>query len=257
MNRTLLLSVTLLTWLVAASAHATTYPAFAWEPGDHAVALHPLGEPDLEFDPGATLTVGPTEWTLLGDLTSLDNGSKWTIDVTFTGVLTGDEFGVLTGFDDSRIKGADWSDQNSDWAFAESVTGTLHALTGAHAGREFSIERMPGSHNYYAQFGTCLNDKNCDKGLSSWLTFTDVDNLQTYKGDINMSVGAPVPEPSTGLMFGAGMFMLAITGKRRNLSISPVRSREKLWSKPSERSAREASLHRGESLGMSQNRLIF
>ena len=115
MKKTFLLSVTLLTWLVAASAHATMFPAFAFEAGDHAVALHPLGEPDLEFDPGATLTVDAAEWTLTGDLTSVNNGSKWSIDVVFTDLLTGDEFGVLTGLDDMRIKGADRRGRQKRW----------------------------------------------------------------------------------------------------------------------------------------------
>ena len=41
--------------------------------------------------------------------------------------------------------------------------------------------------------------------------------------------------------------VLAITRKRRNLSISPARRREKLWPKPNERSTREASLRGEES----------
>ena len=94
---------------------------------------------------------------------------------------TGPEFGALTGFEDGRIKGTGWSNIRPDWAFAENVSGMLTALDGDWAGHAFSLERFAGSSNYYAQFGTCLNDKNCDKGLSTWLTLTDKDTGLAYR----------------------------------------------------------------------------
>jgi hypothetical protein len=90
----------------------------------------------------------------------------------------------------------------------KKVTGTLTALDGDWAGHAFSLERMPGTHDYYyAQFGKCLNDKNCEKGLSTWLTVTDKMAGESYRGDINVSVSAPVPEPSAAVVFGVGSLL--------------------------------------------------
>ena len=215
MKRSLILGIVLTAWLLAGAAQATAYPVMAYDPNHHAMWIPGLGESHLLLDPGATLTVEPTEWNLVGNLTSADNGSMWSLSVDFTGVLTGPEFGLLTGFDDDRIKGADWSDIHADWAFAEFVTGTLSALTGAHAGREFSLSRMPGSQNYFAQFGTCLNDKNCDKGLSTWLNVTGNATGETFRGDINVKVANPVPEPGAGPVFGVGLLVIATAIRRR------------------------------------------
>ena len=200
--------------LFAANAQATTYDAYAYSDTHHAVWIPGLDQRHLLLDPGATLSIESDEWHLNGNLTSATDGSKWQISVNFTDVLTGPEFGVLTSYNDGRIKGTGWGNIRPDWAFAETVTGTLAALDGAWAGHAFSLERMPGTHDYFAQFGTCLNDKNCDKGLSTWLTLTDKKTDETYRGDINVSVSAPVPEPSAALVFGVGTLLTSSVIRR-------------------------------------------
>jgi hypothetical protein len=75
---------------------------------------------------------------------------------------------------------------------------------------------MAGTNDYYAQFGTCMNDKNCDPGLSTWLNVTDNVTGQAYRGDINVNVSAPVPEPSAALVFGLGTLVAGSSIRRRD-----------------------------------------
>ncbi len=208
----LLLSTTLL----VGAAQATSYDAHAFSDAHHAVWVPGIDQRHLLFDSGATMVVESDTWTLSGDLTSASDGSKWQISVNFSGVLTGSEFSVLTGSDSARIKGATWPDQHADWAFAEHVSGTLAALDGDWAGHSFGIERHAGSHDYWAQFGTCMNDKNCDKGLSTWLTLSDKATGVDYRGDINLRVSEPVPEPSAALIFGLGTLLASSAIRHRN-----------------------------------------
>lgn len=214
------LGLVLTTFWLAGASHAVpttalTYDAFSYHDDFHAVWVPGLDQRHLMLDPGATLHVAPDAWHLQGGLTSATDGSTWSISVDFGGVLSGAGFGALAGFDDGRIKGATWSQQQADWAFAESVTGTLTALTGSDAGRRFSLARYAGTHDYWAQFGTCMNDKNCDRGLSTWLTFTDVQTGEAFRGDINARVEAPVPEPGAALVFAAGALIVGVATKRR------------------------------------------
>lgn len=190
--------------LYASFASATSYDARSFHPDAHAVWVPGLDQRNLHFESGGTLDVQVDHWTLSGDLVSGSDGSRWSIDVRFEDILSGDAFGVLTGHEDARIKGASWADRRDDWRFARTVTGTLSAQDGDWAGHTFEIVRMPGSNDYWAQLGTCLNDKNCEFGLSTWLTLTDVDTKQSYRGDINLNLSNPVPEPSAALVFGLG-----------------------------------------------------
>ena len=210
----MILTLSMVATLFAANAQATTYDAYAYSDTHHAVWIPGLDQRHLLLDPGATLSIESDEWHLNGDLTSATDNSKWQISVNFTDVLTGPEFGVLTSYNDGRIKGTGWGNIQPDWAFAETVTGTLTALDGVWAGHAFSLERMPGTHGYFAQFGTCMNDKNCDKGLSTWLILTDKETGETYRGDINASVSAPVPEPSAALVFGVGTLLTSSVVRR-------------------------------------------
>ena len=207
MKQIMTLTLSLAAALFAANAQATAYDVYAYSDTHHAAWIPDLDQRHLLLDPGATLSIESDEWHLNGDLTSATDGSKWQILVNFTDVLTGPEFGVLTSYSDGRIKGTGWGNIQPDWAFAKTVTGTLTALDGDWAGHAFSPERMPGTHDYYAQFGTCLNDKNCEKGLSTWLTVTDKMTGESYRGDINVSVSAPVPEPSAAVVFGVGSLL--------------------------------------------------
>jgi hypothetical protein len=43
--------------------------------------------------------------------------------------------------------------------------------------------------------------------LSTWLTVTDKNTGESYRGDINVSVSAAVPEPSAALVFGVGSLL--------------------------------------------------
>ena len=199
----------------ATSFKAETFQAESFHDDGHSVWVPGLDQRHLHFEDDATFTILDDRWRLEGDLVSGSDGSSWSIDVTFQTILSGDEFGVLTGFDDGRIKGTTWANQRDDWMFAKTVTGTLTAHDGAWAGHTFEIVRMPGTGDYWAQLGTCLNDKNCEYGLSSWVTLTDVDTKMTYRGDINLNVSNPVPEPSAALVFGIGLLVAGrFTGSR-------------------------------------------
>lgn len=201
----------------AATATANTFQAGSFHDDHHSVWVPGLDQRHLHFEDDATFTVLDDRWLLEGDLVSGSDGSRWSIDVTFQKILRGDEFGVLTGFDDGRIKGTSWASQRDDWMFAETVTGTLTAHDGEWAGHMFEIVRMPGTGDYWAQLGTCLNDKNCEYGMSTWLTLTDVDTKQTYRGDINLNLSNPVPEPSASLVFGIGLLVAGrLTGSREH-----------------------------------------
>ncbi len=215
MKRIAILLLSLAMTLFAAAAQATLYDVHSYSDSHHAVWVPGLDQRHLLLDPGATLSIELDQWQLTGNLTSATDGSKWQILVNFTHVMTAQEFGVLTGYDDGRIKGTTWANIQPDWAFAENVSGTLSALDGDWAGHAFGIERMPGSNDYYAQFGTCMNDKNCDVGLSTWLTLTDKETGLEYRGDINARVSAPVPEPSAALVFGVGTLLTGSVMRRR------------------------------------------
>jgi hypothetical protein len=154
MKQIMILTLSLAAALFAANAQATTYDAYTYSDANHAVWIPGLDQRHLLLDPGATLSSESDEWHLNGDLTSATDGSKRQISVNFTDVLTGPDFGVLTGYDDGRVKGTGWGNIRPDWAFAETGTGTLTALDGDWAGHAFSLERMPGTHDYFAQFGT-------------------------------------------------------------------------------------------------------
>ena len=216
MKPLLILAAAFATTLFAGTVQAVDYDVYAFSDTHHAVWVPGLDQRHLLLDPGAVLSIEDDAWQLHGDLTSHD-GSKWTLSVSFSDVLTGDEFSVLTGADNGRIKGATWAQQQPDWAFAGTVSGTLTALDGDLAGHSYTLSRMAGSNDYYAQFGTCMNDKNCDVGLSTWLNVTDVVSGEVYRGDINVNVSAPVPEPSAALVFGLGT-LLASSSIRRTKS---------------------------------------
>lgn len=216
MNRILMFSLALAVLLFSGTAQAvtaSTYDAFAFNDNRHAVWIPGLDQRHLLFDDGATLTVEDEAWNLEGTLTSRD-GSTWALSVDFTGVLSGNEFRTQTSADDGALKGTNWNQQAPDWTFAENVAGKLVALSGENAGREFSIEREGGASGFLAQFGTCLNDKNCGQGLSSWIQFEDVNSGERFRGDININVSAAVPEPSAALIFGLGA-VLASSSIRR------------------------------------------
>lgn len=209
------LGALLATGLFASLASATLYQAESFRDDRHSVWVPGLDQRHLHFEDGATLAIEDDRWRLAGDLVSGTDGSSWSIDVSFQNILTGDEFGVLTGYDDGRLKGTTWANQRDDWMFAETITGTLVAHDGAWAGHTFEIVRMPGPGDYWAQLGTCLNDKNCEHGLSTWLTFTDVDTKASYRGDINLNLSNPVPEPSAALVFGLGTLVAgSFVGRR-------------------------------------------
>lgn len=118
------------TTLCVAAVQATTYGAHSYDDAYYAVWVPGLYQRRLLLDPGATLAVDTDEWQLVGGWTSATDGSKWLISVSFQNVLSGSEFGVLTSFDDTRVKGTHWANQRADWAFAETVTGTLSAIDG-------------------------------------------------------------------------------------------------------------------------------
>jgi len=215
MSRLLILTAALATTLFAVSASAATFDANSWRADRHSVWVPGLDQRHLHFTDGATFDVQPDAWHLEGNLVSGTDGSHWQISVDFSDILTGDEFGVLTGYDDARLKGTTWAEQHDDWLFAREVTGTLKALDGDWVGHEFSFVRMPGANDYLAQFGTCLNDKNCELGLSTWLTFTDDKTGLEYRGDINLELSNPVPEPSAALVFGLGSVLAgSVVGRR-------------------------------------------
>ena len=130
--------------------------------------------------------------------------------------MTGTEFMALTQSDNSRIKGATCADIHADWVFVEKVTGTLKVIDGDWADHSWSIERMPGNNDYWAQFSTCMNDKNCDVGLSTWLNLTDNSTGETFRGDINAKVTNAVPEPSAALVFTLGGVVMSPAIRRRN-----------------------------------------
>lgn len=197
------------------AAQAATYEAFSFSEAHHSAWLPDLDQRHLHFEPGAALDVANERWTLSGDLVSATDGSSWSLEVVFEDILTGDEFGVLTGYDNARLKGTTWANQHDDWMFAREVRGTITANTGDHAGTSFELRRMPGSGDYLAQFGTCLNDKNCGVGLSTWITLKDPQTEQTYRGDININVSQPVPEPSAALVFGLGTVVAGTFVRRR------------------------------------------
>ena len=88
-------------------------------------------------------------------------------------------------------------------------------IDGDLAGHNYTLTRHAGSHDYYAQFGTCMNDKNCAQGLSTWLKATDIKTGETYRGDINVTVSAPIPEPSAALVFGLGTLLTSSAIRRR------------------------------------------
>jgi hypothetical protein len=206
--RLLLVAVATTLLVAASSAHAVTYSVHAYDANQHAVWIPSLGQTHLLLDAGSTLTVESDYWELDGTLTSADDGSTYDLFVRFDSVLDGPAFQALTGSDDGRIKGASWGQLAGDWAFAESVTGTLDVLSGTYTGYSYEISRYAGNNDYYAQFGTCLNDKNCDKGLSTWIDLTETDSKGQLtglvrRGDINASVDA-VPEPSAALVFAIG-----------------------------------------------------
>ena len=209
------LGLLLATCLYATTATATTYQAESFRDDRHSVWVPGLDQRHLHFTEDATFAIEDDQWFLEGDLVSGSDGSNWSIEVTFSNILSGDEFGVLTGYDDGRIKGTTWASQRDDWLFAETVTGTLTAHDGDWAGHTFEIVRMPGPGDYWAQLGTCLNDKNCEHGVSTWLTLTDVDTKQTYRGDINLNLTNPVPEPSAALVFGLGTLVAGTFVGRR------------------------------------------
>ena len=210
-----------LTALLATAAEATTYSVEAYHPAHHAVWVPGIGQPHLHFDPGATLVVEADHWVLDGTLTSADDGTTYDLYVRFDGVLTGPQFRDLTGNDSGRIKGASWSQIAPDWAFAESVTGTLEVLSGTYVGYSYELSRYAGGRDYWAQFGTCLNDKNCDVGLSTWVELTEIDSKgqlsgEVYRGDINISAN-PVPEPSAALVFAIGTALVGAGIRTRSL----------------------------------------
>lgn len=215
MTRFTLIAATIATMLFAGAAGAATYNAHSFSSDEHSVWLPGLDQRHLHFNDGATFTMEDDAWNLKGDLTSGTDGSSWSIEVDFSNIYSGSAFGELTGYDNGRLKGTTWDSLDSNWAFAESVNGTIRANSGVHEGRVFTFERMPGSNDYYAQFGTCLNDKNCEVGLSSWITLTDQQTLETYRGDININVSNPVPEPSAALVFGLGTVIASAVTRRR------------------------------------------
>ena len=201
--------------LLGNTAQATPLMASSFSDTQHSVWIPGLDQRHLHFDDHASLEITDEDWQLTGSLTSATDGSRWSISVNFSDVLTGPEFSSLTGLDDGRIKGASWSQMQKDWAFAQTVTGKLAAIDGEYAGHSYSMTRMPGSHDYWAQLGTCLNDKDCGYGLSSWITITDDQTHETYRGDINLRVSAPVPEPSAALVFGLGSLVASSSIRRR------------------------------------------
>ncbi|MEM9176902.1 MAG: hypothetical protein AAGC67_16900 [Myxococcota bacterium] len=209
------LGLLLATLFFSTTATALSFQAESFRDDRHSVWVPGLDQRHLHFDDHAVFEIQDDQWSLEGDLVSGTDDSNWSIDVTFQNILSGDEFGVLTGFDDGRIKGTDWANQRDDWMFASTVTGTLTAHDGEWAGHTFEIVRMPGTGDYWAQLGTCLNDKNCEYGLSSWITLTDVDTKETYRGDININLSNPVPEPSAALVFGLGTLVAGSFVERR------------------------------------------
>lgn len=215
MARIPLLIVAIAATLFAGMATASTHSVESFSDGHHSVWLPGLDQRHLHFDDGAIFTKDDDSWNLTGNLTSATDNSKWSIDVDFGGIISGKEFGSLTDFDDARIKGSNWSNARPDWSFADTVTGTIQAHTGDHAGRVFDLERMKGSNDYLGQFGTCMNDKNCEVGLSSWITLTDVQTDETYRGDINVNISNPVPEPSAALVFGLGTLIAGTATRYR------------------------------------------
>ena len=209
------LGLLLTTFLFTAMASASSFQAESFRDDRHSVWVPGLDQRHLHFTDDAVFTIGDDQWLLEGDLVSGTDGSNWSIEVAFSNILSGDEFGVLTGYDDGRIKGTNWGNQRDDWLFAETVIGTLTAHDGTWAGHTFEIVRMPGTGDYWAQLGTCLNDKNCEHGLSTWITLTDVDTKETYRGDINLNLTNPVPEPSAALVFGLGTIVAGSFVERR------------------------------------------
>jgi hypothetical protein len=215
---TLLFAATML--MLAGGAEATSYSVESFDVSKHSVWVRNYQE-HLHFDPAGSLMIEADQWTLTGSLVSGDDGSLWSISVVFDHVMTGDHYKAFVGTDDAAIKGNTWANQQADWAFARDISGTLTKLSGPDAGLTYSLERFASRYDYWAQFGTGLNDKNGLLGMSSWLNLRLLDEQgaltdTVYRGDINLNASLPVPEPSAALAFGAGSLVVAATIRRRN-----------------------------------------
>lgn len=202
--------------ILPGSAAAISYDLHSYDENRHGLWLPDHGHTDLTFDDGATLVVDDAagEWTLTGTATSRSNPSvQYSVDLVFSGAISGDDFKALTGADDSRIKGNEWANQQDDWRFAENVSGTITRVGGA----TYDVRRMGGGHNYYAQVGTGLNDKNNDFGISTWIEL-DGRGCDNYgcRGDINGKLSASaVPEPTAALVFALGLGVMGGVSRRR------------------------------------------
>jgi len=221
MFRPLILAATAFLLLAATSAQAVSYNVVAFDPTKHAVWIPGLGQEHLILDPGAIMEINPASWTLTGTLTSLTDASTYDLVVEYTGAISGAQFGIDTGFDNGRIKGNVWANQAADWAFAENINGTLVTTSGAMTGYSYLISRYPGTHDYWAQWGTGLNDKSLtDLGHSAWTDFTQIDPTgqrtgEVFKGDINIKATTPTPEPSAALVFAVGGLVLGSAARRK------------------------------------------
>ena len=206
-----ILALALALALPAAASASTLYHAHAHAPNKHAVWVPALAT-DLHFDPHGTFKKTDDLWTIEGNLYSKSDPTKtFHLYAEFTNILSAADYKDEHG----ALKGANWSEQKDDWMFAETVTGTLKATHGTFD--TYDISRHPGAHDYWAQLGTGLNDKNDHYGLSSWfrLTKDGWGANQYYRGDFNFNLERPVPEPSAALVFAAGLF-IASQARRRN-----------------------------------------
>jgi len=215
MIRPAILALAVSICLLGGTAQATTLLASTSSDADHSVSIPGLDQLQLNFEEDTRFVVTSEDWQLTGTLTSATDGSRWSISVSFYDVLSGPEFSALTGLDDGRIDGASWSQMQKDWAFAQTVTGKLAAIDGQYAGHSYSMTRTSGTQNDWAQLGTCLNGESCGYGLASQVTITDDRTQQTYRGEINLRVSAPVPEPSAALVFGLGTLVVSASIRRR------------------------------------------
>ena len=198
------------------AALAVTYDVFAYDENQHGLWLPDLGHTDLIFDPGSTIEVDDAagEWFLNGTATSRSNPAvRYVVDLDFTGAVSGDDFFVITGGNDNRIKGNVWANQQDDWRFAEFVSGTITRVGGA----TYDVMRMGGGNEYWAQLGTGLNDKNGDFGLSTWIKL-DGYHCRDFgcRGDINARLADPIPEPTSALAFVVGLGVIGRATRRRS-----------------------------------------
>ncbi|MEM7413269.1 MAG: PEP-CTERM sorting domain-containing protein [Myxococcota bacterium] len=196
--------------LPAAASASTLYKASAHHPDKHAVWV-PGVATDLHFDPHGTFTKNDDHWTLEGALYSKSDPSKtYALSVTFSDVKTAQQY-LDAGH--TALKGAGWHERQDDWMFAKTVAGTLTATHGTFD--SYNITRIGGKHDYWAQLGTGLNDKNDEYGLSSWLGFYN--DQHWHRGDFNWNLERPVPEPSAALIFATGL-VIASRARRKSLA---------------------------------------